>query len=169
MKKIFGPILLFIVLFILPIGSWLYLKKGLDYRKEALKELEVKGEFQEDIFNVSFIPELKGYTTLLNVDRDVDTSTMERLYDQFGKSRTFQVISPVNISEKENNFHLVSEDSLEFFGKKHFKEASFLLVDSLRRVRALYNDEEGSVKNMIKHISILLPSEAKRKIKVNEQ
>ncbi len=42
----FGVLLLLVIL---PAGSWFYLQKGLDYRKAALKELKIKGQFDPNV------------------------------------------------------------------------------------------------------------------------
>ena len=51
MKYLVGAVV-FIMLFVLPLGSWYYLQSGLDYRKDALKELEPKGIFQSSALDV---------------------------------------------------------------------------------------------------------------------
>ena len=44
MKRIFPILVLFLLFIVLPLGSYLYLSGGVDYRLAALEKIQPKGE-----------------------------------------------------------------------------------------------------------------------------
>jgi len=87
--RYFVSALVFSLLFIVPAGSWYYLQSGLNYRKAALKELEPKMKFESSIIGDE---KIKSKTTLLQL-KSVDSEVMPRVFDQYGKSQTYQIES----------------------------------------------------------------------------
>ena len=86
-------IALVLLLIVLPLGSWLYLKKGFNYQKEALAELKDYGQlpmfFAKDNFSRPLgTDQLKNKLTLINYFSNTPQSndrlkTMLSLHEQF--------------------------------------------------------------------------------------
>ena len=86
-KRILISALVFAILFVLPAGSWLYLQRGLDYRKKAVSELQDFGKTGEydlkNQRNLAVSPtSLRGKVTVVNFlpsDREVGRTLSERI------------------------------------------------------------------------------------------
>ena len=88
MKHLSTIVLVALIVFF-PLASWYYLQTGLDYRKDALKELESKGPFPfiEEVSRVN----IEGYTNIIFHDTGLE-GKMKLIHDQFNDSRTFQLV-----------------------------------------------------------------------------
>ncbi len=86
-KRIAISVLVVVILFVLPGGSWLYLQRGLDYRKASLAELQdlgKTGDFQlKNQKNLMISPEmLRGRVSVVNFlpeDKETGKSLSERI------------------------------------------------------------------------------------------
>ncbi len=93
---------LLLVLFILPAGSWYYLKKGADYRIGHIKDMLPKGDFaQSNIVGITKeqMDSLVSKTILVGISSGESSpliDTMNRqvamIVDQFGDRKDFKVI-----------------------------------------------------------------------------
>ncbi|MBK6785648.1 MAG: hypothetical protein IPG79_19310 [Saprospiraceae bacterium] len=94
MRKLISWIAVGILLIFVPLGSWFYLKQGLDYRKNALEELKPKDNLDSipDSLNV-----FKYKTTLLVLkENEKILSSCDLIYDQFKDAFTFQIVGNIN-------------------------------------------------------------------------
>jgi len=92
-KRPFQTILLMLLLVVLPLGSWLYLKKGFNYQIEAIAELKQYGQlpnfFSKDVLGRAISSDnIKGKLVLLNFFSDTPQSkerleTLFSLHEQF--------------------------------------------------------------------------------------
>jgi len=151
----------FILLFIVPAGSWYYLQSGLDYRKEALKELEPKGAFDADGFDVT---QLKGKTTLLQL-KPIDDEVLPAVFDQYGSSETYQMLTVQSPSELLPNWNVIPTMVATTISSK-YNNAGMMLVDTSGMVRNTYLADAEGVKKMIEHTSIILPRVKEMDIKL---
>lgn len=96
-RKIFVAAILVLILGILPIGSWFYLRGGLQWRKEAIGELgsygQIRGAFiiypdgtkQDQLKESVCVIHNFGLNPELTEENKQIIQTNLRLYDQFGK------------------------------------------------------------------------------------
>ncbi len=92
-KRPYQTILLMLLLVVLPLGSWLYLKKGFNYQIEAIAELKQYGTLpkfltKDFLGRVISSEEIEGKLVLLNFISDTPQSkerleTLFSLHDQF--------------------------------------------------------------------------------------
>lgn len=165
---------LFLVVF--PAVSWLYLKRGFNYRKQILKELEQKIPFTDTLLTSdSTLISFKGKCTLLSLT--ADQNTLNGIYRQFKEARGFQLVSNVNSEEfrkeyKKSNSEIdviirnsyKRVDSLQFEKlKQQYGGKAFVLIDSLNQVRNTYT--ENDVAKLISHIPPLLPYYDEKKMR----
>ena len=151
MKYLVGAVV-FIMLFVLPLGSWYYLQSGLDYRKEALKELEPKGEFVNASVDLS---KLKSKTTLMHL-KPIKEEVIPEIFGQYGGSHTFQLMSIQAPEEKENNWIQIDSYTANSIAAAN-ADAGFLLIDTSGQLRNSYPADMDGVKRLIEHTSIILP------------
>lgn len=142
----------FVLIAVVPFGSWYYLQTGLNYRKDALKELEPKGLFSFDGFDNTI---LKSKTTLLQL-KEVDEEVLPEIFDQYNKSETYQVIGIESPVEPYDNWKTISSDLANTISSK-YDNAGFILVDTSMMVRNTYPADMDGVRRMIEHTSIILP------------
>ncbi len=102
-RKIFIASALSLVLIGLPAVSWLYLRDGLNWRKEALKELGSYGQIpqatihwgdgtMEDRLNGKVVvAHLFGDNADLTADNRKIVDTGQQLFDQFGSNLNFRI------------------------------------------------------------------------------
>lgn len=165
MSKGFKFLVLILLLVVLPAGSYLYLKKGYDFRKEIMSDLSKMEPIKsvltsKDSIQVSY----KGKCTLIAL---TDTKTSEQIYNQFKDAKGFQMLTKENLNLDQK---YIAKDNGEEKQKKYFEldpalinqlvnqyKSSFILLDSLGNVRRTYQDEKEDMKKMVIHISALLP------------
>jgi len=150
--KYFVSALVFSLVCIVPFGSWYYLQSGLNYRKEALKELEPKGEFMVSGFDNSI---LKSKTTLIQV-LPVEKDVLPEIFDQYQKSETYQVITSAQPSEEFDNWIQITKSTAAEISKA-YNNTAFIIVDTAMMVRNTYPANMDGVRKMIEHTSIVLP------------
>lgn len=190
MKKLITPLILILVLVIFPLGSWYYLKKGTEYRKELLNSLEDHGKL------ASFaLPNFKGDTI---TDQDFSKAILvmskfeneaqiketapilNKLHWQFNDRNDVSFVSFIaddsllqnvimaNISEEMLNdtkqVQFVIDDS--GYSDKFFQgfDNTISMADTSHLVRRFYKvSDEDEIKRCVEHIAILIPMVDKRK------
>lgn len=154
----------FIMLFVLPLGSWYYLQSGLDYRKDALKELEPKGEFISPVIDKN---SLISKTTLIHT-QDVGDNVISEIFDQYGSSKTFQLISIDAPEEDASNWIQIDDFTANSLSSAN-SNAGFLLIDTSGQLRNSYPADMDGVRRLIEHTSIVLPRIKEMDVKLKGQ
>lgn len=151
----------FMLLFVVPAGSWYYLQSGLDYRKDALVELEPKGKFAVDGIADEM---LKSKTTLIQTT-DIGQDVLTEIYDQYKKSETFQVMTSQPSLESFGSWKMIDVDLARSIADA-YEGAGFLLIDTAMMVRNTYPADLSGVRKLIEHTSIVLPRVREMDIKL---
>ena len=160
MKYLIGAFVV-IMLFLLPLGSWYYLQSGLDYRKEALRQLEPKGKFQSTFLNQG---QLAAKTTMIHL-KEVEGDPVSEIYGQYGDSETFQLFSIDTPEKGAQNW--IQLDALAANSiSAAYDDAGFLLIDTSGQLRNTYPANLEGVKFLIEHTSIVLPRVKEMDIKM---
>ncbi|MGB4958785.1 MAG: hypothetical protein WBO36_04865 [Saprospiraceae bacterium] len=159
MGKLVSWVVLGLFLVIVPFGSWYYLQKGLDYRKNALRELEIKDSLS---IRVGTFRLFQNKTSLVVLDVSDDIYKIkEALLEQYKSSIGFQILYPI----AQSDVVLLPEDLLKYF-KSKYPDDTFVLVDESRMIRNTYKSDEASVKKLVEHIAIVLPRPKESDIKM---
>ena len=179
-KNIIQFALLGLILIILPAGSWVYLKKGLDYQKETRADLEDLGKYDlkplfdepDDVYaKRGFDEKLK---VVLHLHSEKQQQLLIDLNKQFKNSQglAFVVLQAENttreISIKENAHQLkLSHEELskvfEDIGNPKGAKIGgiypyFVLINEEHTIKKYYDFKDPEqVKRMIEHIAILVP------------
>ena len=146
-------ILLLLVLF--PFISWLYLKNGIGFRKQALEELSTKSEFNKSMLDSVAVNQLAGKIAL--VDINGSRENLSKIYDQFKESTDFVILS-----SKSGYNVLLGQNELENL-KATFKDVSFVLIDNEGMIRRTYSENDDEMKQLVIHIATLIPFVEKKK------
>ncbi|MBK7697785.1 MAG: hypothetical protein IPJ39_03220 [Saprospiraceae bacterium] len=150
MSKLVSWIAVILLLCVVPFGSWLYLSKGLNYRKAALSELQVKDSLSisEDSLRI-----LNNKTTVLVLNKEVRImDILGKINDQFKNSPSFQIMFKDSVgtySYLPKGY--LDERFLSYQGK------DFILIDNKLQIRNSYNSDVPAIKKMVEHIAIILP------------
>ena len=180
MKKHFNTVLILILIVGFPLGSYIYLKGGFNYRKEILDEVTVKGEFDDFLKNDYFNPK-KGHTILFAKFDDKDTEKIKKLakvLEQFDANKSFKI---VGLTE-EINQNLESIFQTEFNATQglliqnlpqtileknslNIEGRNAMLVDTASQIRAYYDlSLMSDLNKMIEHVSTVLPRKVEKDI-----
>ena len=168
---------LILVLFILPAGSWYYLKKGADFRIAHIKDMESKGDF--NLSKINGITEaqkdsLAGKTIIASVNetisKEVDNQ-IKTLVDQFGERTDFKMIR-VHNPEGEEGFqehttlkHLweATQSAPENFGlNSEVEKPYWALIDNKGQIRNFY--AQSDFEKLVVQTAMILPIEKRKKI-----
>lgn len=155
------------MLCIVPLGSWYYLKKGLDYRKDSMEKLKGTTSVYDLCPTVDAV---KGETTLIAKVNDLQKN-MERLdllMSEFDDVPNFKclVIEDSQIDGMENSLKNPS-----LFKFQHSLAAcstdlkELTLVDTSGMIRRTYPLNEQGYIEVIEHLAFVLPSPEERDIK----
>ncbi len=159
-------IALFIVLVFFPLGSWFYLQKGLDFRKELGKELVVKGEVSDFMESPTGFDLLNGKTSLIILPQaNIDAKQLDEIYDQFKQAYTFQLInakrsldnSPFANDKEWINQNLISTHV-------DLKDKAAVIVDKEMGVRNYFGSSDKELQSLVRQLSISFPKRPSRDI-----
>jgi len=174
---------LLLVLFILPAGSWYYLKKGADYRMEHINDMTPKGDFAES--NIKGITKenidsLRNKTILIGISNIRDTQKDEimtqqvgMLVDQFGDRKDLKVIRMIEVegiddfgkSSESDHVWIAnqSNESIKNCGVNSKMEKPFWsLVDYKGQIRNYYSIDD--FEKLVVQSAMILPIEQRKKI-----
>lgn len=159
MNKVFTWITVALFLVIIPIGSWYYLNQGLQYRKNLLKEIEVKSEFDSVSDSLGL---LMGSASVVVLQSTEETRKMARqLQEQFDNSPRFNIYFK---DSTEGFAHLPSGYMANEWNS--LSGNSFVLLDTLMKVRNTYGTDMESVKKLVEHITVVIPRQKEPDIKI---
>lgn len=175
---------LLLVLFILPAGSWYYLKKGADYRIGHIKDMVPKGDFsQANILGITKenLDSLKSKTILLGISNGEQSSLIdtmnrqvEKLVDQFGDRDDLKVIRFISngsgvgdFKESTQTEHVwianqPKETILNCGVKSELSIPYWSLVDYKGQIRNYYSVED--FEKLVVQSAMILPVEKRKKI-----
>lgn len=155
------------ILIIAPFGSYFYLKGGLEYRLESLdqlKEKEITTELREEIESKS---PFTGNARFIYIPGGQETQERELLHtidQQIVDRSRFEVIS---FSEERG---IDYEHDIQFVGStdKDFGW-QFMMIDTSNVVRSTYAYHEGLGKELIRHLSVVVPVPTSRSVNLNRE
>jgi hypothetical protein len=168
MKKLGVIAFLFTILVILPAGSWWYLQQGFNYRMKAASDLEPKADLTTVINNSSINALLKGNTSLLVMENQLEDNFIADLFDQYKEAYTFQMISNNDLAINAANYKYIPADSIVGL-QSQLNDFNFVLIDTSATVRGGYGDTKEEAKRLIEQIAILIPRGEELDIKMKNK
>ena len=163
MQKHISTIAVMVLVFIVPFGSWYYLKQGLDYRKDALVTLAPKDSIDSRLDTLAFF---RGKTTIVvNKSSDDLDKLISTIKDQFKNTPKFQVV--YKDSSVHNSGIIIPKMYLNDFFKK-YQDRQYLLIDEKLKLRNVFGFDKESTKKLIEHTAIILPRPKEADIEVKQ-
>lgn len=180
MKKHLNTILILFLIVGFPLGSYLYLKSGFNYRKEVLEEVTIKGEYTDFLKNDYFSPD-KGHTILFTKFESKDGDRIQKLakvLEQFDSNKSFKIVGLSNGLDETisrifksafnaNQGMLIQNLPAEALDQNNFSTdgRNAMLVDTASQIRAYYDfSQPGDFNKMIEHVATVLPRKIEKDI-----
>lgn len=152
MQKYISSLAVLALILIVPLGSWYYLKQGLEYRKDALRTLAPKDSIalKSDTLNL-----FNGQTTIVvNQKSDSLQKVILTVNEQFKNTPKFQILY-YDSSLTDNGKVIPASYLNDFFTK--YKAHHYLLIDHKMKLRNHFGGDVEGVKKLIEHTAIVLP------------
>lgn len=159
------------VLVIAPIVSWVYLKKGIEYRKSALETLTPKSldDNTKQFIAPYVLPD--GQAKLIHLSGAKQPNMYDlvfRLDERIIEKPLFEIISigdasGVDWPARPNNISM-RRSTQEYEGPY-----DFVLLDTGNVVRATYKYHPELDKEIIRHLSIIIPMQPRKDIQLERQ
>ncbi|MEM9885500.1 MAG: hypothetical protein AAF849_06375 [Bacteroidota bacterium] len=182
MKKFIQFVALGLMLIIFPLGSWVYLRKGYNERKEALDQLNkyeiVLPDFSQTNQNGKIISKEKlkgGFAVLGKVDEFSEEHPIiqvsEGLFEEFGSSLKMSMITHVASYDSTQLVDYVESVRTDTVSRWHFiqgepnfdeifkdhSDQHLALIDTFGVVRNFYDaSNEKEVADMAKHMAMFV-------------
>lgn len=154
-------------LVVAPIGSYFYLRKGLEYRLESLDQLQEKKVAPEVLSLVESRAPFNGNARLIHFpgsQKEAEMELLKSVDDQIVDRARFEIVSFSDDSKS------LEEQKILFVGTAEpSPEIQFMMIDTSNVVRStyIYNDELG--KDIIRHLSVLVPVPTSRSVTLNRE
>ena len=133
-----------------PLASWYYLNTGLEYRKQALKDLTPKGALKISEIDRT---EIEFFTSVVFCDLELRDEISE-IFEQYKESPTFQVIELVEKPYDSPWKTIVTQDP-----KFQCGDQEIYLVDTEAQLRNTYSSQIKDLGTLVEHIAMVLPRE----------
>lgn len=162
-RKAFVSFAVLFMLVIAPAVSYVYLKKGFDYRLESidqLKEKEISAELRDFIDAQAPFTGNARLLHLPSTNLSGEINVLDVIDERIVDRTRFDIVS------------FASEPSVDRDDKIDFKaisasapsEYQFLLLDTSNVVRAVYPYTKDVGKDIMRHLSVVIPVPTKREI-----
>jgi hypothetical protein len=154
-NNVFKILALIMFLVVFPLVSYLYLKRGVQFRRDVINELKNKTPLNQKLITKdSAVIDFQRKCTL--VELGMNSYNAKHVFSQFKDAKGFQFLSGDSRHEENTAYKMLDSMSLSILNQ-HYKGKYFLLIDSLANVRNSYMDEPEQLKRMVIHITALLP------------
>lgn len=150
-----------------PIGSYFYLRKGLEYRLESLDQLQEKKVSPEILSLVERSAPFNGNARLIHFPSNQVEAEIDLLIsvdDQIVDRARFEIISFSNALKS------AEEQNINFVGTTETTtEMQFMMIDTSNVVRSTYIYNENLGKEIIRHLSVLVPVPTSRSVTLQRE
>lgn len=199
MKKIIQYAALGLLLVVLPLGSFYYLKKGFNFQLENLQMLEPKGDVpafsflsnEGDTINsklVSGSPHVVHFFS----DDEATLKLLHQISQQF-KDKDVHLISylphvdfdfknilkkyDIEIDKKKSNWHFVPikneaelSQLLSMYRLSPSDESKILIIGKDLKIRGYYDENDDQFGDtFVSHVALMLPKDKKKEIRFERQ
>ncbi|MCB0603198.1 MAG: hypothetical protein KDC28_18295 [Saprospiraceae bacterium] len=162
-----------LILIVLPVGSFIYLKRGFDFQKKNFAEMQMLGAMPYDSL-VNWDPGLNAVwlsgdvhvVAFFTPGNRIDMgNTLVTLQEQYAKVSHFQLIGMadnIDAMPELATYKIVSSNpnlpSIRSRFPTNFGPDVLTLVDSKDEIRGMYHWRDAEeMKKMVTHIALLLP------------
>lgn len=167
-KAIAQTVALSFMLVILPLISWYYLNRGLDYQVATRSELGNLGNWvlpqDVDIYGNRLDPEFfKGKMIIGGVYQTTLAKTLEKLHEQFDERDDLVFVL---FSQEDSDILDLKDTKQVIWLKQDINQVEqFFLVDIKGVIRKTYDlNDVKQVKRLVEHTAVLLPKKQDREL-----
>lgn len=158
-----------ILLFGLPIGSYYYLQKGYQFRKNALIETQPEGSVAWDQYNITPLEgpyaSLRQHVCIVFSIKDPDDlnnkwQLFKKLHAQFGDNRLmkFLFVLPKKLDLPDDKTVKMTNDIFVTDAFIPLSSDSLILIDSNHAIRGHYAVKDAvDLQKLVRHTAIVLP------------
>lgn len=168
--KLIGAAVVFVIIG-MPMISYMYLRQGLTFRMDsiaALKQSDKEVELTKKLSKIIDIEE-GMVNACLNSDK-IDITKLDMLYDKYRGHKHFFLTTYSGNSESPSIKTLGEKHRIEKVSESELnsiENLEMLLVDTSGQVRETYVYDEEVFKTFVQNLSVLLPVEESKKIKLD--
>jgi len=181
MKAKFNAFMTLLVIIGLPLGSYLYLKKGFTYRKEALDEMKVERTIDWNDFGLMTAvssekvndPSIIVYAPFNGDGSEGLAEDLNNLHRQYGERSEIRFTLGGDTELRRSMIQQISQKLIKELYisdaqlPQMFTENKLYLIDPDGGIRGEYDRKRiEEMQKLVKHISILLPLEKKKQIQL---
>jgi len=177
--KYLKVIVILMLLVGLPLGSWLFLKSGLDWRKGKVTELKAKDQFFS-AFEFSKADKDKLYeimahrTCVVKLNEPVGAED-EELIDQFKDAYTFKFVSFERTDAQAQSWS--SKSAVRYYKPEsqaprynRIADVDYVLVDTTGFVRNYYEGTGKRILNaIVEDVAVILPRKKPKDIGIRDK
>ena len=165
LRKYLSALAVVLILIGAPLGSYMYLRSGFEYRIQYMEELEPRDSVPLVLGIDNFIRKTNGKVRLIHVPSSDGVSDelklLEEVSEQIVDTTYFAAITLANIgpSQEGSKVRSIQEDPSTLPTSD-----PFIVVDTAGLLRSSYSLDENTKKRIIKHLSVLIPLPPKQQI-----
>ena len=157
-----------LILIVAPLGSFFFLRSGIEYRIESLEQLEPKNIDSQLDGVIRLKAPFNGNARLIHIpgaEIERELMALNRLDGQIVDRQRFEIISLTNAPDDED------ESGVKFVPSNHHVtfDQQFVLIDTSDVVRGVYAYREGIEKEIIRHLSVVIPVPKKKSIHLKRE
>lgn len=155
-----------LLIVVVPLGSWYYLQRGLDYRRDLMLQLKPKGVVDD----VQSQQQLKGSTTLwYNATAFPEyNNQVVQIYQQYKDASTFQLLIQGDVQEELKGFQNVVDSRLSPDTKHDWSSIPFAIMDTSYQIRNVYSKSDHIIQDVVSHLAVVLPRPKDKDIKMKD-
>lgn len=153
------------LLVVVPIISYFFLRRGFEYRKESLTQLEAKEISHQLATSLHDYALHTGNAQLIHIpgsELEKEVAILEAIDEQIVDRDRFDILSfsedPLPTSEKKITY--VPE------AKGIDADYSFILIDTANVIRGTYSYHDDLDKELIRHLAVVIPVPKRKTIKL---
>ena len=152
-----------LVLIVAPIGSFFFLRNGIQYRIDSLDQLAPKVIDSQLQGVIKLSAPFNGNARLIHIPGEQvneELQILQRLDEKIVDRERFDIISLMDEPEQ------FEDHNISFNSSNHFVrfDEQFVLIDTSEIVRGVYPFEKGLEKVLIRHLSVVIPIPKRKSI-----
>lgn len=153
-----------LLIIVVPFGSWYYLQRGLDYRRDLIEQLKPKGVIED----IQLQKQLKGNTTLwYNAARFPEyNKQVVQIYEQYKDASTFQLLIHGETQSELLDLSNVASSVLSHVDSESWASVPFVIMDTSYQIRNVYNKSDQTIQDVVAHLAAVLPRPKDKDIKM---
>ena len=167
-KPVILGIAVAVVLIGAPLGSFLFLQHGYEYRLESLDQLQPKEISSQSEGLIEQHAPYTGNARLIHIpgnDPEKEDLLLHQIDEKIVDRDRFDIVG-FGVQHQSREEHQIQYLNLNELTPS---DEQFILVDTANVIRASYRFQPDVEKEIIRHLSVVIPVPKSKKIKLNRQ